>query len=134
LRRAGLGQRRDDSRHDPARPRLHVLEQGPEIQLVEPGEWIAGRPNGIEKRIEGHGISLRGTKLGKITLLSTVRKGKHMTKATKTKVRLDTSIGVRLTPAEKAALERWAEKEERAPSTVARRALVAAMKSEGLLK
>jgi len=50
----------------------------------------------------------------------------------KPKARL-VSLGIRLTPAEKAAIEIWAEREERAPSVVVRRLVIANLKAEALM-
>ena len=52
----------------------------------------------------------------------------------KKKPRLDVTIGIRFTPAEKLAVEKLAEEEERAPSAVVRRLVIANLKAEGLLK
>lgn len=51
----------------------------------------------------------------------------------KGKPKLDVTIGIRFTSAEKMAVEKLAEKEERAPAVVVRRLVIANLKAEGLL-
>jgi hypothetical protein len=51
----------------------------------------------------------------------------------KEKPRLDVTIGIRFTPVEKLAVEKLAEREERAPSVVVRRLVPATLRAEGLL-
>jgi hypothetical protein len=51
----------------------------------------------------------------------------------KEKARLDVAIGIRFTHAEKLAVEKLAEREERAPSVVVPRLVLATLRAEGLL-
>jgi len=62
--------------------------------------------------------------------------GELMIKIEKKKpiVVLDCSIGIRLSSAEKAAVELWAEREDRKPAAIIRRLVRDGLKREGLAK
>jgi len=71
-----------------------------------------------------------------INNVRTVMQGEHrMIKVEKKKpvVVLDCSIGVRLSSAEKAAVETWAEREDRKPAAIIRRLVRDGLRAEGFL-
>jgi len=71
-----------------------------------------------------------------ISNVRTVMQGELMIKIEKKKpiVVLDCSIGIRLSSAEKAAVELWAEREDRKPAAIIRRLVRDGLKREGLAK
>jgi hypothetical protein len=78
-------------------------------------------------------ISVAGNQAKRANMpFSTATQGGTMkTAMKKPKARLEVSLGIRLTPAEKAAIEIWAKREERAPFVVVRRLVIANLKAEG---